>query len=68
MQQKKFRNPTIEIISDLSSYCQLPKPGDRSNYKTCRKRRVDYDRPTGKKTTCEWDDVGKTGNKNKLSC
>ena len=34
-QQKKFRNPTIEIISDLNSSCQLPKPGDRRNYNIC---------------------------------
>ena len=32
--KKKFRNPTIEIISDLNSNCQLPKPGDRRNFNT----------------------------------
>ena len=34
-QQKKFRNPTIEIISDLNSNCQLHKQGDRRNNTTC---------------------------------
>ena len=33
-QQEKFRNPTIEIIRDLNSNCQLPKPGDRRNFNT----------------------------------
>jgi len=28
--QKKFRNPTIELISDLNSNCQLYKPRDRT--------------------------------------
>ena len=32
--QKKFRKPTITIISDLNSNCQLPKPGDRRNFNT----------------------------------
>ena len=67
-QQKKFRNPTITVISVLSSNCQLPKPGDRINltpYKTCRKRRANDERPTGKKHKIEWDDSGKIGNKNK---
>ena len=58
----KLRNPTTEIISDLNSNCQLPKPGDRKNYKTCWKCRVNDERPTGKKTTCEWDDGGKINN------
>ena len=30
--QKKYQNPTIQIITDLNSNCQLPKPGDRRNY------------------------------------
>ena len=52
-QQKKFQNPKIEIISDLNSNCQQPKPGDRRNsisYKTCWKCRANDERPTGKKT------------------
>ena len=47
--------------------CQLPKPGDRRNYKICWKFRVNDERPTGKKnTTIEWDDGGKIGDTNKL--
>ena len=33
-QQKKFQIPTIKIISDLNSNCQLPKPRDRRNFNT----------------------------------
>ena len=47
-QQKSFRNP-IEMISDLNFNCQLPKQGDRRNYKTCWKCRVNDERLTGKK-------------------
>ena len=43
----------------------MPKPGDRRNYKTCLKCSVDDERPTGKETTCDWDDGGKIRNKNK---
>ena len=53
---KKFRNPTIEIISHLSFNCQLPKPGDRRNYKTSWKCREAYRKEN---TTSEWDDGGK---------
>ena len=49
-QQKKFRNATITIIRDLNFNCQMPKPGDRRNYKACWKCRVNDERPTGKKT------------------
>ena len=30
----KFKKLTITIISDLNSNCQLPKPGDRSDFTT----------------------------------
>ena len=52
-QKKKIQNlkkPTITIISDLNSNCQLPKPGDRSNtHKTCWKCCINTERPTGQK-------------------
>ena len=57
--------PTITIIIDLNSNCQLPKQGDRRNYntnKTCLKCRINGERPTGKKhATVGWDDGGKIG-------
>ena len=33
-QQKKFQNPTIEIINDLNSNCQLPRPSNKRNFET----------------------------------
>ena len=57
-------NPPLIIrnwAGDLNSNCQLHKPGDRRNYKNCWKCRVNDERPTGKKTTSEWNDVGKIG-------
>ena len=66
-QQKTFRNPTIEIISDLNSNCQLPKPGDRINFNTLKISRINDERPTGNKNAIiEWDDGGKISNNNKL--
>ena len=61
---KNIWKPTITIISDLNSNCQLPKPGDRSDFKPPRpvESRVDDERPTEKKhTTVGWDDGGKIG-------
>ena len=52
VQNKKFWNPTIKIISNLNSNCQLLKPGDRRNFnihKNSWKCRID-ERPTRKKT------------------
>ena len=34
MRQKKFKSPTIKIISDLNFNGQLPKPDDRRNFDT----------------------------------
>ena len=31
---QNFKKLTITIISDLNSNCQLPKPGDRSDFNT----------------------------------
>ena len=44
------------LSSDLNSNCQLSKPGDRRNFKTCWKF-INNERPTGKKhTSVRWDD------------
>ena len=47
---EKFVHWVILSCYDLNSNCQLPKPGDRRNYKICWKCRVNDERPTGKKT------------------
>jgi hypothetical protein len=58
-----FLKPTITIISDLNSNCQMPKPGDRSKfntYKTFWKCCIKNEWPTGKKhSNIGWDDGGK---------
>ena len=36
-QLKKPLPVIFVVINDLKSNCQLPKPGDRGNYKTCWK-------------------------------
>ena len=63
------RDPTIKIMNNLNSNCQLPKPGDRGNFnthKTCWECRNNDERPTEKKNTnIEWDD-GEKSNKGKL--
>ena len=48
-------------ILQINYVTLLPKPGDRRNYKTYWKCRVNDERPTGNKTTSEWDDGGKVG-------
>ena len=53
----------FQIISDLNSNRQLPKPGDRSDFnthKTCWKCCYSKKRPTGQKHKyTSWDDGGK---------
>jgi hypothetical protein len=50
------------ILTKLYSNCQQPQPGDTRNINTLQdplKMSSNDERPTGKKTTCEWDDGGK---------
>jgi hypothetical protein len=61
-QQKTFRNPVIDIISDCTPTANCPsqeREETSTPYKTCCECRVD-ERPAGKiNTAIEWDDGGK---------
>ena len=54
------------MLKFLLSPAQEEREETSTPYKTCRRCRVNDERPTGNKnTTCEWDDGGKIDNKNK---